>query len=265
MELSHKETVLKQIITEKGSMLVAFSSGVDSGLLAYLAHDLLKEKSCCVLLESPLVPREAIREAEDIAKTLGLNLEIIHAPVLESGTFRNNPKDRCYHCKKVLLRILKKRAEELNLSCVADGLNASDYVEYRPGIRAGDEEGIIHPFIEAGITKEDIRTIARERKLPFWDKPSAACLASRIPYGEAITEGKLSMIEKAEEYLRRLGIRQLRVRLHGNIARIEADGEGMAMIFANKDEVIKVFVEIGITYVTLDLAGYRSGSMDEEL
>ncbi|OPY38461.1 MAG: GMP synthase [Methanoregula sp. PtaU1.Bin051] len=265
MELSDRKALLKKIIADKGSMLVAFSGGVDSGLLAYLARNLLKEKCRCVLLDSPVMPRDEIRQAEEIAKNLGLALEIIPAPLMESAHFRGNLKERCYHCKKILSGILKKRAEELALSCVADGLNVTDTGEYRPGIRASDEEGILHPFIEAGITKEEIRAIARENRLPFWDKPSAACLSSRIPYGEEITEKKLLMIEKAEGYLHRLGIRQLRVRLHGKMARIEADDEGMATIFANKGEVVKVFEEIGFSSVTLDLAGYRRGSMDETI
>ncbi len=265
MELSGREALLKKIIAQKGSMLVAYSGGVDSGLLAFLAHSLLKEKCRCALLDSPVMPREAVRQARDIARTIGLSLEIIPAPHMMSESFIQNPPDRCYHCRKGSSHILKKRAEELGLSCVADGLNVSDTGEHRPGIRAGNEEGILHPFIEAGITKEDIRAIARDYKLPFWDKPSAACLASRIPYGEEITEEKLSMIEKAEEYLHRLGIRQLRVRFHAGIARIEADDEGMATIFTHKGEVVKVFRKIGFAYVTLDLAGYRSGSMDEVL
>jgi len=260
-----KEALVKKKIAERDSMLVAFSGGVDSGLLAYLAHEVLGDRSRCVLLDSPVVPRMAVFEAQEIADALGLSLEILPAPHMESAEFRNNPKNRCYYCKKISARILKKRAEDLGLAWVADGANVSDTGEHRPGIRAGDEQGVLHPFIEAGITKADIRTIAKRHRLPFWDKPSAACLSSRIPYGEEITEEKLAMTEAAEGYLRTLGIRQARVRHHGATARIEADGDGMAMVFARKDEVVPALRAIGFTYVTLDLAGYRSGSMDEAI
>jgi len=265
MERTDKEASLRKNIVKRGSMLVAFSGGVDSGLLAFLAHDLLGPRSRCVLLDSPVVPRAAIREAQKTAEELGLSLEILPAPHMESDMFRKNPVDRCYHCKKISSRILQRRAGELGIAWVADGANASDITGHRPGIRAGDEEGILHPFIETGITKEEIRAIARKHGLPFWDKPSAACLSSRIPYGEEISEKGLAMIEEAEAWLHNLGIGQLRVRFHGKIARIEADGEGMAIIFARKEEVVSALTSIGFSYVTLDLAGYRTGSMDEPL
>ena len=263
MKTEDKEGSVRKTIRDRGSILVAFSGGVDSGVLAFLAREELGKMSRCVLLDSPMIPRKSIHEANEIADRLGLSLEIISAPYLESAEFRNNPKDRCYHCKKISARILKKRAHELGLAWIADGTNASDTGEYRPGIRAGNEEGIIHPFVEAGITKDDIRAIARRHNLPFWDKPSAACLSSRIPYGETITRENLAMTEAAEEYLNSLDIRQVRVRNHATMARIEVDNDGMATVFTRKDEVVSALKAIGFTYVTLDLAGYRSGSMDE--
>jgi uncharacterized protein len=161
--------------------------------------------------------------------------------------------------------ILRKRAEELGLACTADGINLSDTREHRPGLQASTEAGILHPFMEAGCTKQDIRDIARECGLPVWQKPSAACLSSRIPYGERITAEKLRTVEEAETFLAGLGLGQLRVRLHGNIARIEVHKEDMGKILEQQQAIVQKIRSLGVTYVTLDLAGYRSGSMDEVL
>jgi uncharacterized protein len=184
---------------------------------------------------------------------------------MSNAEFRMNPADRCYYCKKISAVHLKQRAAELGLTCIADGINVSDTGEHRPGLRASTEEGILHPFIEAGITKQDIRDIARELGLLVWQKPSAACLASRIPYGDAITAGKLQRIEEAEAFLAGLGIGQLRVRLHGNLARIEVHKEDTGKILEQQSAVVRHFKSLGFVYVTLDLEGYRSGSMDEVL
>jgi len=204
-------------------------------------------------------------EAKKIAADLGLALDIVSVPHLEHAEFCNNPAERCYHCKKISSEFLRKRASELGLACIADGINVSDLGEHRPGLRASTEEGILHPFIDAGITKQDIRAIAQERGLPVWQKPSAACLSSRIPYGDPITRKKLGMIEQAEAFLAGLGISQVRVRLHGTIARIEVHNEERKKILEHQAAVIREFKRIGFAYVTLDLEGYRSGSMDEVL
>jgi len=177
--------------------------------------------------------------------------------------FRKNPANRCYFCKRISATYLKQRAAGLGLACIADGMHVSDLGEHRPGLAASTEEGIIHPFIESGITKQDIRNIARDSGITVWQKPSAACLSSRIPYGEEITEEKLRKIEDAEEFLTLLGFGQLRVRLHGDIARIEVHKEDMGKILDIQDVLVQKFKSIGIPYITLDLEGYRSGSMDE--
>ncbi|MDH7594464.1 MAG: ATP-dependent sacrificial sulfur transferase LarE [Methanomicrobiales archaeon] len=261
---SSKREALTRYIADCGSLLIAYSGGVDSGLLATLAQEVLGDRVHCVLIDSPLVSRSAVRDAEQIAAALGLSFEIIAVPALDDTVCRN-PPDRCYHCKKSDARILKRRAEELGLACIADGANRSDLGEHRPGLRASTEEGIVHPYIKAGITKADIRAIARERGLEFWDKPSAACLASRVPYGEEITDEKLRMIETAEAVLHEAGFLQARVRCHAGIARIEVIPDEIPRLIAMRDVIVPVLKRTGFSYITLDLEGYRSGSMDEVL
>jgi uncharacterized protein len=265
MTTDAKYTDLMENIAGRRSLLVAFSGGVDSTLLAVVAKDVLGEKTRCILLDSQVVPRAAVAQAEALARELDLAFEIAAAPHLEHEPYRNNPANRCYYCKKISAGGLRDRAAALGLSWIADGMNVSDLGEHRPGLRASDEEGIIHPFIEAGITKQDIRAIARKRGLGVWQKPSAACLASRIPYGDAITVEKLRTIEEAEAYLAGRGFGQLRVRLHGNIARIEVHKEDMERILDLQLAVAGKLRSLGFSYVTLDLEGYRSGSMDEVL
>jgi pyridinium-3,5-biscarboxylic acid mononucleotide sulfurtransferase len=265
MDISAKRELVTQNIAGKGSILVAFSGGVDSSLLAVLASDALGAKCRCVLLDSPVVPRAAIADAEEIARRHDLRLEIIPLCVMDDASFRANPADRCYWCRKRSATVLKSRADELGFACVADGMNFSDTKEYRPGLAATMEEGIWHPFIEAGITKEEIRRIAREMDLEFWDKPSAACLSSRIPYGDEITPEKLRMVEEAETFLHGAGFSQVRVRVHGNVARIELPIGEMHRILSIHRDVTTALKSIGFSYVTLDIEGFRSGSMDEVL
>jgi uncharacterized protein len=265
MNTEEKTRAVKEIIASRGSMLVAFSGGVDSTLLAVLAKEVLGNNTLCVLLDSPLVPRDAVEQAHTVAHELGLELETIAVPQIDHKEFRKNPANRCYYCKKISAAFLRQRAEERGLAIVADGMNISDMAEYRPGLAASTEEGIIHPFIESGITKQEIREIAREYGLSVWQKPSAACLSSRIPYGEEITLEKLRMIEEAEAFLAGQGFGQVRVRLHGTIARIEVHKEEMEKILDMQPAVVRKLRSIGFSYVTLDLEGYRSGSMDEVL
>ena len=263
-EISAKREALARYIADCGSLLIAYSGGVDSGLLAVLAQEILGDRAHCVFIDSPLVPRSAVRDAEQIAAALGLSFEIITVQGIDD-TVRRNPPDRCYFCKAADARLLKQRAGELGLACIADGVNLSDLGEHRPGLRASTEEGIVHPYIEAGITKADIRAIARERGLEFWDKPSAACLASRVPYGEEITDEKLRMIEAAEEVLHEAGFTQARVRCHAGIARIEVTPDEIPRLIAMRDALVPALKRTGFSYITLDLQGYRSGSMDEVL
>jgi uncharacterized protein len=265
MDLDAKEKRLREEIAGRGSLLVAFSGGVDSSLLAAVAREVLGDRCRAAFLESPLVRRADLRDARETAAALGIPLEVIPLPAMEDAAILKNPPDRCYHCRKLSARLLKARARELGLASVADGTSASDSGKYRPGLRAAGEEGIAHPLLEAGLTKEEIRAMARGRGHAFWDRPSAACLASRIPYGEELSVVKLRMIEDAEELLRALGFAQVRVRLHGELARIEVMPGEMEKLWKERERILEGLAEMGFTYVTIDLAGYRSGSMDEVL
>jgi uncharacterized protein len=265
MNTKEKTQALKEMIASKGSMLISYSGGVDSALLAVLATEVLGSNARCILLDSPVVPREAIAEARQIADESGLSLEILPVRVMDDERFTKNPAERCYWCKKKSAEVLKWKKEALHFACIADGINVSDTGEHRPGLFASTEEGIVHPFLDAGITKADIREIAQFCGLNFWNKPSAACLSSRIPYGDEITHKKLAMIEKAEAFLHTNGFSQCRVRMHGEIARIEVVRENMQKLMDKREDLVKNFQTIGFTYITLDLTGYRSGSMDEVL
>ncbi|MDY6966502.1 MAG: ATP-dependent sacrificial sulfur transferase LarE [Halobacteriota archaeon] len=256
---------LREEIVRKGKILVAFSGGVDSGLLAKVAYNVLGDNALAVTLDTVTLPRNELEDAKDIAYGIGILHKVVQFSELENVKFTKNPPDRCYHCKKESSRFLKELAAQEGIETIAYGVNISDFDEHRPGIVACSEEGIWHPFVEVGITKSEVRAFAREVGLPSWDKPSMACLSSRIPYGDPITKEKLKMIEDAEGVLRTLGLHQYRVRIHGNIARIEVLQEDMEELFMLKERIILSLKEIGFSYITLDLEGYRSGSMDEVL
>lgn len=265
MDSQEKWEDLKSRIADKGELLVAYSGGVDSSLLAKAARDVLGEKALCIILDSLSMPRRELEYAGELAESLGLNYATAELYLLEDEEFIENTARRCYNCKKASARLLKRIAAQRNIGCIADGVNLSDYQDYRPGIEACDEEGMWHPFVDAQMTKENIRQISRNLGLPFWNRPSSACLASRIPYGEKITRGKLEMVEEAEDHLRGLGFGQLRVRAHGQTARIELLKEDMERALSCRDRIIWKLKEIGFQYVTLDLEGFRSGSMNEVL
>lgn len=255
---------LSQRIAEKGNLLIAFSGGVDSSLLTKVAYDVLGEKALAVTLDSETLPRSELEHAKKIAKTIGVKHIIVPFSELRNEDFVKNPLNRCYYCKKESAKILKQIAlyNGIRMHSIADGVNLSDLDENRPGIKACDEEGIWHPLAEVGITKSEVRILAKEVGLSTWNKPSMACLSSRIPYGERITGEKLKMIEDAEEILKSLGFSQIRVRKHGDIARIELLEEEMKKLLELKEKVIKELKEIGFDYITVDLEGYRSGSID---
>ena len=252
-------------IREKKSMLIAFSGGVDSSVLAFLARQALGDKALAVTIKSPLLPPGELEEAIMMAKWIGIEHVIIELNELEIPGFSNNPRNRCYLCKKFRFSKLKEIAMRKGFNVVADGTNKSDLSEYRPGLKAAIEEGIYSPFLEAGLSKEDIRKIARHLNLPVYDKPPSSCLATRIPYGENITLERLRRIGLAEKAIKELlGISMVRVRDHGDIARIEVY-RGDRKLFFN-DEALEIIVNelkrLGFKFVTLDLEGYKSGCFD---
>jgi uncharacterized protein len=266
MSLNEKIKKLQDILTDHHPLLISYSGGVDSALLAVIARETLgKNQVLCIIIDGPGLPRRGLKEAIATAGLYDLLLETVHFDPLSEEIRRKNPPDRCRDCKLAICRILTETAVKHRCRHIADGANASDLTEHRPGIAASSSCGVIHPFVMAGITKADIRAIARMKNLSFWDRPSSACLYSRIPYGESITGLKLCMVERAEDFLHDLGFQQVRVRHHGDSARIEVVPGEMLRIIPLAEEIDREFRAAGFSYVTLDLRGYRSGSMDEVL
>lgn len=264
-EAHHKFKRLRSILENLGELMVAFSGGVDSTFLVKAAYDILKDKAIAITARSSTYPEREFNEAVNYVETIGIKHIIIESEELDIEGFSLNPRNRCYFCKKELFSRIRKAADENGIKHIADGSNIDDLDDYRPGLLAHDELGILSPLKESGMSKEDIRILSRELKLPTWDKPSFACLASRFPYGQQITKEKLEMIDRAEQYLLDLGFRQVRVRHHGEIARIEIAPAERSKFFNAEmmDKVHVEFAEIGFKYTALDLKGYRTGSMNE--
>lgn len=264
--LSKKTNKLKKIIQSFESLLVAFSGGVDSTLLLKISVQILgKEKVLAVIAQSETYPLLEIKAAIKFCRQNQISFRLIKTNELKDPNFISNPKERCYYCKKELFHKLNSIADQNQFAGVCDGSNFDDLSDFRPGSKAKKELGIISPLQEAGFTKSDIRRLSRQMKLKTWDKPSFACLSSRIPYGTKITDPILKQIGKAEAFLFGLGFKQLRVRYHGNIARIEVDPKAMGKIILKKEKIIRKFKDFGFNYTTLDLTGYRTGSMNEIL
>ena len=250
-----------------GSVLVALSGGVDSALLLQIASETLKEKVKAVTFTSPIFPKNDLMRAGNLAKKLKIDHIKIKFDILSDNDFCKNDKMRCHVCKTKMIEALKKEAKKQGISYIADGSNVDDMKDYRPGLKVAQKSGIQSPLLEAGLGKKDIRQEARERKIEIWNTPSSACLASRIAYGTYINGSNLSIIEKGEEFLHQLGFREVRIRYHPPIARIEVSTQEIVRLaeLPIRDKVVEKLKELGVTYATLDLSGFRSGSMNDLL
>lgn len=264
---SSREGRLFAVLAEYDSILVAYSGGVDSAYLAWAANRARPGQVLCVTADSPSYPRRHRDIAEAVARQFHLPHEFVHTSELERPEYRANPSNRCYFCKTELYEHLAQLAHDRGFSVIVDGSNADDRGDYRPGRQAAREFGVRSPLDEADLTKDEIRALAREAGLPVWDEPASACLSSRIPYQSEVTVAKLATIEQAEDVVRALGFRVFRVRHHDTLARLEIGRDEMARAF--EPEINRALVSglkaIGYKYVSLDLQGYRTGSLNEVL
>ena len=264
-QIHEKKQFLENYLTSLGSVAVAFSSGVDSTFLLKTAHDVLGDCALAVTAQSASFPRREQEEAKAFCEAEGIKQIFVQSRELDIEGFRQNPVNRCYLCKRELFTKIKEIAASQGMAHVAEGSNMDDTGDYRPGLIAVAELGVKSPLREARLGKEEIRLLSKELGLPTWDKPSFACLATRFVYGETISEEKLAMVEKAEQRLFDLGFRQVRVRIHDKLARIEVLPEEFSKLLENAGEIDTYFRALGFAYASLDLGGYRMGSMNRTL
>ena len=263
MTLSEKHKTLRDQIAAHESALVCFSGGVDSTLLLRVAHDVLGNRCAALIALSPTMAHSEQRAALDLAAGMGVRCEIVESHELSRPEFQSNPKERCYYCKSELLDIAAPVAQRLGCKAVLLGTNVDDLGDYRPGLQAAKDHGAQHPLLDAGLNKQEIRELSKELGLSTWDKPQLACLSSRFPYGTTITPERLRQVDAFEDGLRALGFRQLRVRFHDEIARVEVEPEAMRRALELRETMVKLGRKLGFTFVALDLAGFASGSLNQ--
>lgn len=263
-EISTKLDRLRRVVASLDGAVVAFSGGTDSALVAAVAAEQLGPRALAVTAVSPSLPPGELAEARTLAERVGIRHRAVRTHETEREAYLANGADRCYHCKSELYEVLGRVARDEGLPTVASGANLDDLGDYRPGLRAAAERAVRHPLVEAGLSKRDVREAARELGLPVWDKPASACLSSRIPHGVRITVEELSRVGRAERALKALGLRQVRVRVHGEVARIEVEPDDLPRLAdpGVRGRAVAALKELGYRYVALDLEGFRSGSMN---
>ncbi|WP_158789578.1 ATP-dependent sacrificial sulfur transferase LarE [Granulicella sp. L46] len=267
MDLKDKSELLRENLASAGSLLVAYSGGTDSAYLAYTAHEVLGERMLAVIADSPSLPRKELADAMAFAGLHGIPVQVLQTNELEKPEYARNDAQRCFHCKNELFTQMEEARARLGFEHLAYGMNMDDRGEFRPGQRAAEMHGALAPLVDAGLSKQEIRVLAREAGLSLADKPSSACLSSRIEYGREVTAENLAQVERAEEALHALGFAQVRVRHHGNLARVEVAREDLerALTLSMLDRMTEAVRAAGFLYSTLDTQGYRSGSMNDVL